>query len=46
MLPPEAVGLSREDAMRLLAELQDMDRRLREPRDRLVALVALASGEP
>jgi hypothetical protein len=45
MLPPQAAGLSREEAMGLLAELQEMDKRLRELRDGLLALVALASPE-
>jgi hypothetical protein len=46
MLPPNAAGLSREEAMRLLAELQEMDKRLRELRDGLLALVALPSPDP
>jgi hypothetical protein len=43
MLPPQAAGLSREEAMALLAELQEMDRRLRGLREGLLALVELAS---
>lgn len=45
MLPPRSVGLNREDAMRLLAELEEMDRRLGDVRAGLETLVALASGE-
>ena len=45
MLPPQSIGLNREDAMRLLAELEDRDRRLDQVRDGLATLVALASGE-
>jgi hypothetical protein len=35
MLPPQAVGLSREEAMRLLAQLQETDQRLRDLREGL-----------
>jgi hypothetical protein len=46
MLPPQApAGLSREDAMRLLAELQEMDQRLRGLRERLMALLERASPD-
>jgi hypothetical protein len=45
MLPPQAAGLSREEALGLLTELQDLDRRLRELRTGLIALVELASNE-
>ncbi len=45
MLPPQAAGLSREEALRLLAQLQEMDRRLQRLRDGLTALVAVASEE-
>jgi hypothetical protein len=46
MLPPQApAGLSREEGMRLLAELQEMDRRLQQLREGLLALVDLASEE-
>jgi len=45
MLPPQSAGLSREEAMRLLAELQEMDRRLRALREGLLALVAVASPD-
>jgi hypothetical protein len=37
MLPPQAAGLSREEAMRLLAELEEMDQRLRDLRQGLTA---------
>jgi hypothetical protein len=43
--PTQAAGLSPEEVMRLLAELQEMDRRLRELREGLVALVELASPD-
>jgi hypothetical protein len=45
MLPPQATGLTREEALRLLTELQDLDRRLRELRTGLIALVEIASNE-
>ena len=37
--PPGSAGLDREDAMRLVAELQDQMARLRRLRDRLAAVV-------
>ena len=46
MLPPlTPPGLSREVAMQLLAEVQEMDRRIRKLREGLIALVDLASTE-
>ena len=39
MLPAQAPGLRREEAMRLLAELQEMDRRLRDLRQGLAVLL-------
>ena len=45
MLPPNAGGLSREEALRLLGELQQMDRRLRKLREGLLVLVGLATGD-
>lgn len=45
MLRPQSAGLNREEAMRLLAELQDLDRRLRSLREGLVALLDIASPE-
>lgn len=39
MLPPEASALKREEAMRLLQELQTTERRLRRLRDGLSALL-------
>ena len=42
-LPPQAPGFSREEAIRLLAELQEMDQRLLDLREWLVRLVVLAS---
>jgi hypothetical protein len=44
MLPPHAAGLGREEAMQLLAELQEMDRRFRDLREGLLALVQLTSS--
>jgi hypothetical protein len=35
MLQPGTMALSREDAMRLIAELQDLERRMRALRDAL-----------
>jgi hypothetical protein len=47
MLPPQApAGLSREEAMGLLAKLQKMDRRIGQLREGLVALVAMATPDP
>ena len=46
MLPPQAMGLSREKAMRVHAELQEMDQRVRELREGLLTLLALAWDEP
>jgi hypothetical protein len=40
-----AVGLSREEAMRVLAELQEMDQRLRDLRESLTALLERASPD-
>jgi len=45
MLPPQAAGLSREEAMRLLAELKEMDQRLRDLREGLTALLERASPD-
>jgi hypothetical protein len=45
MLPPQAAGLSREEAMRLLAELQAMDQRLRNVQEGLTALLERASPD-
>ena len=46
MLPPQTpAGLTREEAMRLLTDLQEMDRRVQKLREGLLALVALASEE-
>jgi hypothetical protein len=42
MLPPQAAGLNREEAMRLLSELQEMDQRLRDVREGLTALLERA----
>jgi hypothetical protein len=39
MLQPKAMALSREDAMRLIAELQDVERRLRHLKGGLQRLV-------
>ena len=38
MLPPSSAGLNREEAMRLLAQLQEMDQRVRDLRAGLTAL--------
>lgn len=47
MLPPEAAALRREEAMRLLQELQTMERRLRRLRAGLAALLEQdATGPP
>lgn len=46
MLPPEAAALKREEAMRLLEELQAMERRLRRLRDGLTALLDEDAGRP
>lgn len=46
MLPPSAAGLSREEGMRLLADLQETENRLKELRQGLLALVELASTDP
>ena len=43
MLPPQAAGLSREEPMRLLAELQKTDQRLRELSEGLTALLEQAT---
>jgi hypothetical protein len=46
MLPPQApAGLNREEAMRLLAQLQEMDQQLRDLREGLTALLERASPE-
>jgi hypothetical protein len=37
MLPPQAAGLNREEAMRLLSDLQEMDQRLGDVRESLTA---------
>ena len=39
MLPPLSPGLKREEAMRLIAELEDAERRLRGLRDGLAKLL-------
>lgn len=39
MLPPQAAGLSREDAMRLLADFQEVEQRFRKLQDGLVSLL-------
>jgi hypothetical protein len=46
MLPPEAAALKREEAMRLLQELQAMERRLRRLRAGLTALLDEDAAEP
>jgi hypothetical protein len=43
MLPPKSTGVSREEAMRLLAELQAMQKRIGTLHDGLLALVELCS---
>lgn len=40
MLPPQSAGLDREQAMRLVAELQAMDRRVQHLRCSLASLLA------
>jgi hypothetical protein len=45
MLPPQTAGRSREQAMRLLAQLQEMDQRLRDLREGLTALLERASPD-
>lgn len=45
MLPSESAGLSREEAIRLLAELQDMDRGFRDLRDGPTAPLERGSTE-
>lgn len=45
MLPPNAAGLSREEAMRFLTDLQTAEGRLRQLREGLVALLELTSSE-
>jgi hypothetical protein len=45
MLPPKSAGLNREEAMRVLAQLQETDQRLRDLREGLTALLAVASEE-
>jgi hypothetical protein len=45
MLPPQAAGLSREEAMRLLAQLQETDKWLRELREGLTTLLDRASPD-
>jgi hypothetical protein len=42
MLPAQTASLDREEAIRLLAELQEMDKRMRQLREGLLGLVALA----
>ena len=44
MLEPGTKALSREDAMRLIAELQDLERRMRSLREALTGV--LAEGSP
>lgn len=45
MLPAQAPGLRREEAMRLLAELQEADQRIQKLREGLLSLVEMAGGE-
>jgi hypothetical protein len=46
MLPPEAPAMQREEAMRLLEELQAMDRRLRRLRAGMTSLLDQDSAGP
>jgi hypothetical protein len=45
MLPPKSAGLNREEAMRLLAQLQETDQRLRGLREGLTALLERPSPD-
>jgi len=44
MLPPGSPGLDREEAMRLLAELRDLEMRMRRLRDGLRGLLQADEG--
>jgi len=44
MLQPGSKALDREEAMRLIAELQDLERRMRGLRDALTAVLAADRG--
>jgi hypothetical protein len=43
MLPPRSAGLNREEAMRIIAETQDLERRLKRLKDGLQQLVIEAN---
>ena len=43
MLPPKSAGLNREEAMRLLVQIQETDQRLRDLQEGLTALLERAS---
>lgn len=45
MLPPQAASLSREEAMKLFAELQKADQRIRELREGLTLLLERSSPD-